>query len=55
MPFIIPVIWIVLAILLIAFLASNIVVVPQAKAYISAHGIQDCISRYRCLSALPER
>ena len=34
MPFIIPLIWIFLAILLIAFLASNIVIVPQAKAYI---------------------
>ena len=28
------IIWVVLAILLIAFLASNIVIVPQAKAYI---------------------
>ena len=34
MPFLIPIIWIVLAILLIAFLASNIVIVPQARAYI---------------------
>ena len=34
MPFLIPIIWIVLAILLIVFLASNIVVVPQARAYI---------------------
>lgn len=32
MPF--GIIWIVLAILLIAYLASNIVIVPQAKAYI---------------------
>ncbi|MCI7124590.1 MAG: SPFH/Band 7/PHB domain protein [Agathobaculum sp.] len=32
--FIVPLIWILLAILLIAFLASNIVIVPQAKAYI---------------------
>ena len=34
MPFLVPIIWIILAILLIAFLASNIVIVPQAKAYI---------------------
>lgn len=36
MPFDIfmPIIWVVLTILLIAFLASNIVIVPQAKAYI---------------------
>ena len=34
MPFLVPIIWIVLAILLIAFLASNIVIVPQARAYI---------------------
>jgi len=32
MPFF--VIWLVLAIILIAFLASNIVVVPQARAYV---------------------
>ncbi|MGI6181078.1 MAG: SPFH domain-containing protein [Agathobaculum sp.] len=32
--FIVPLIWIILAILLIAFLASNIIIVPQAKAYI---------------------
>ncbi len=43
MPFIIPVIWIVLAILLIAFLASNIVVVPQAKAY-----IVERLGTYKC-------
>lgn len=34
MPFLIPLIWIILAVLLIAFLASNIIIVPQAKAYI---------------------
>ena len=34
MPFLIPIIWIILAVLLIVFLASNIVVVPQARAYI---------------------
>lgn len=34
MPYIIPFIWIVLAIIFIAFIASNIVVVPQARAYI---------------------
>ena len=34
MLYIVPIIWIVLAILLIAFLASNIVIVPQAHAYI---------------------
>lgn len=34
MPFIVPLIWIILAIILIAFLASNIVVVPQARAFI---------------------
>ena len=34
MPFFTPVLMIVLLILLIAFLASNIVIVPQAKAYI---------------------
>ena len=32
--FIAPLIWIILAILLIAFLASNIVIVPQARAYV---------------------
>ena len=31
---IIPIIWIVLIVLLIAFIASNIVIVPQAKAYV---------------------
>ncbi len=34
MPFLAPLIWIILVILLIAFLASNIVIVPQARAYI---------------------
>ena len=34
MPFFTPILMIVLLILLIAFLASNIVIVPQAKAYI---------------------
>ncbi len=34
MPFLAPLVWIVLLILLIAFIASNIVIVPQAKAYI---------------------
>ena len=29
---IVPIIWIVLIVLLIAFIASNIVIVPQAKA-----------------------
>ena len=32
--FIGPLIWIVLLILLIAFIASNIVIVPQARAYV---------------------
>ena len=32
--FLVPILWIILAIMLIAFLASNIVIVPQAKAYI---------------------
>ena len=32
--FLVPILWIILAILLIAFLASNIIIVPQAKAYI---------------------
>lgn len=32
--FVVPIIWIVLIILLIAFIASNIVIVPQAKAYV---------------------
>ena len=32
--FLVPILWIILAILLIAFLASNVVIVPQAKAYI---------------------
>lgn len=31
--FLMPLIWIFLAILLVAFLASNIIIVPQAKAY----------------------
>ena len=31
---IVPIIWIVLIILFIAFIASNIVIVPQAKAYV---------------------
>lgn len=34
MDYIVPLIWIALAIILIAFLASNIVIVPQARAYI---------------------
>ncbi|MCQ5128327.1 SPFH/Band 7/PHB domain protein [Butyricicoccus faecihominis] len=34
MPFIVPFIWIILAIILIAFIASNIVIVPQARAFI---------------------
>lgn len=34
MPYLVPMIWIVLAILLIVFLGSNIVIVPQAKAFI---------------------
>ena len=33
-PIVSTMIWIILAILLIVFLASNIVIVPQAKAYI---------------------
>ena len=33
MPYLVPMIWIVLAILLIVFLGSNIVIVPQAKAF----------------------
>ncbi len=31
---IVPIIWIALIVLLIAFIASNIVIVPQAKAYV---------------------
>ncbi|WNX86569.1 SPFH domain-containing protein [Agathobaculum sp. NTUH-O15-33] len=34
MPFVVPFIWIILAIILIAFIASNIVIVPQARAFI---------------------
>ena len=34
MPSLVSIIWIILAIILIAFLASNIVVVPQARAYV---------------------
>ena len=34
MPYLVPMIWIVLAILLIVFMGSNIVIVPQAKAFI---------------------
>ena len=34
MPFLVPFIWIILAIILIAFIASNIVIVPQARAFI---------------------
>ena len=41
--FLVPILWIILAILLIAFLASNIVIVPQAKAYIIERlGIYKC-------------
>ena len=43
MPFLVPIIWIILAILLIAFLASNIVIVPQAKAY-----IVERLGTYKC-------
>ena len=43
MPFLNAIIWIVLAILLIAFLASNIVIVPQAKAY-----IVERLGTYKC-------
>lgn len=43
MPFVIYGLWIVLAILLIAFLASNIVIVPQAKAY-----IVERLGTYKC-------
>ena len=32
--FIVPIIWIILLVLLIAFIASNIVIVPQARAYV---------------------
>ena len=35
---IVPIIWIVLIILFIAFIASNIVIVPQAKAYVERLG-----------------
>ncbi len=59
---IVPIIWIVLIILFIAFIASNIVIVPQAKAYVIERlgTYRDtwstaCISRCRCLSALPAR
>ena len=34
MDFLIPILWVVLFIILVGFLASNIVIVPQAKAYI---------------------
>lgn len=43
MPFLIYGLWIVLAILLIAFLASNIVIVPQAKAF-----IVERLGTYKC-------
>ena len=43
MPFLVPIIWIILAILLIAFLASNIVIVLQDKAY-----IVDRLVTYKC-------
>ena len=43
MPFLGPILWIVLVILLIAFLASNIVIVPQAKAY-----IVERLGTYKC-------
>ena len=43
MPFLVPIIWIILAILLIAFLASNIVIVPQAKSY-----IVERLGTYKC-------
>ena len=43
MPFLAPILWISLAILLIAFLASNIVIVPQAKAY-----IVERLGTYKC-------
>ena len=43
MPFLAPILWIILAILLIAFLASNIVIVPQAKAY-----IVERLGTYKC-------
>ena len=56
--FIGPLIWIVLLILLIAFIASNIVIVPQARAYVIERlgTYRDtwntaCISRCRCSSA----
>ena len=42
-PFLIYGLWILLAILLIAFLASNIVIVPQAKAYIAER-----LGTYKC-------
>ena len=42
-PFLIYGLWILLAILLIAFLASNIVIVPQAKAY-----IVERLGTYKC-------
>lgn len=43
MEYIVYGLWIVLAILLIAFLASNIVIVPQAKAY-----IVERLGTYKC-------
>ena len=43
MPYLIYGLWIILAILLIAFLASNIVIVPQAKAY-----IVERLGTYKC-------
>ena len=43
MPFLGPILWIALVILLIAFLASNIVIVPQAKAY-----IVERLGTYKC-------
>ena len=55
--FIGPLIWIILLILLIAFIASNIVIVPQARAYVierlgtAIPGTPACISRFRCSSA----
>ncbi len=43
-PIVSTMIWIILAILLIVFLASNIVIVPQAKAY-----IVERLGTYKCM------
>ena len=50
---IVPIIWIVLIVLLIAFIASNML--SSVSVPTVTHGAPACISRCRCLSALPAR